>query len=55
MRDCLKNKAYTCNEYREEMILLGLKRQLENKALSSEERKKLLEAIREIEKKMDME
>ena len=46
---------YTCNEYREEMILLGLQRQLKNPGLSKDEKRKLLEEIKKIEKQMDME
>ena len=45
---------YTCNDYRAEMILLGLKRQLENKDLSEEERKDILAKIAELEMAMGL-
>ena len=46
--------VYTCTEYREEMILLGLKRRLENKALSDAEKKELKKEIKQLEKQMGM-
>ena len=45
---------YTCQEYREEMLLLGLKRQVEDPALPETEKQRLGEQIRELEKKMGM-
>lgn len=45
---------YTCLEYREEMLLLGLKRQLEDPTLSETEKQHLAEKIRKLEKKMGM-
>jgi hypothetical protein len=45
---------YTCLEYREEMLLLGLKRQLEDPTLSEREKQLLTERIRELEQKMGM-
>ena len=45
---------YTCNEYREEMILAGLQRALNNPDLQPEEREKLLEQIRLLEEKMGL-
>jgi hypothetical protein len=47
-------KPYTCTEYRQEMILLGLKRQLADPGLDADEKKRLEEQIRKIEKEMDM-
>lgn len=50
-----KNKVpsqYTCNEYREEMILLGLQRRLADKTLTDRERQDLLSEIRRVEKQM---
>lgn len=41
---------YTCNEYREEMILLGLKQQLQKPHLSEAKREKLLKEIERLEK-----
>ncbi len=49
------NNKYTCNEYREEMILLGLKKKLSSSDLTKEEKEKLILEIKEIEKQMDME
>ncbi len=48
-------KKYTCNEYREEMILLGLKKRLTSSDLTQEEKEKLQKEIQKIEKQMDME
>ena len=45
---------YTCLQYREEMLLLGLKRQLEDPTLPETEKQRLSEKIRELEKKMGM-
>jgi hypothetical protein len=44
-----KKLRYTCNDYREEMILLGLKRRLCRENLSEEERKEILKEIEAIE------
>jgi len=43
---------YTCNEYREEMILLGLQKRLSSQKLSPEEKQTLLKEIAEVEKQM---
>lgn len=45
---------YTCLEYREEMLLLGLKRQLEDPLLPEAEKRCLAEKVRELEKQMGM-
>ena len=45
---------YTCTEYRQEMILLGLKRQLENPMLPEAQRVDVAEKIRELERQMGM-
>ena len=44
-----ENKAYTCTDYRAEMILLSLQRQLHQKNLPESEKEKLLEEIKKIE------
>ena len=49
------NNKYTCNEYREEMILLGLQKKLASPDLTEAEKEKLNKEIKEITKKMDME
>ena len=48
------NTQYTCNEYREEMLLLGLQRQLHAENVSEEERERLKERIKDLEASMDM-
>ncbi|MBF0232039.1 MAG: hypothetical protein HQK62_01750 [Desulfamplus sp.] len=49
----MKEKAkYTCNEYREEMILAALRQRLANADLSLEEKKALIKEIEKIEKEM---
>jgi hypothetical protein len=45
---------YTCYEYREKMMLLGLKKRLNSENLKEEEKKALLKEIEELEKKMGM-
>ena len=47
-------QKYTCNEYREEMILLGLQRQLAAADLSPERREGLLKEIAKIETLMGL-
>jgi hypothetical protein len=47
-------KPYTCTEYRQEMILLGLQRRLADPNLEPAEKQRLEEQIRKIEKDMDM-
>lgn len=49
-----KKGKYTCNDYREEMILLGLQKRLNQPGLSDEERRKILREIEAIEKQMGM-
>jgi hypothetical protein len=43
---------YTCNEYREEMILLGLQQRLSSPDLTQKEKQSLLEEIAKVEKQM---
>lgn len=45
---------YTCNEYRQEMLLLSLRRQLHNSDLSDTAKKDLEKQIRHLEQQMDM-
>ncbi len=49
-----KKMKYTCTEYREEMLLLALRRQLGRSGLSEEEKKRISEEIRKLEAKMEM-
>ena len=48
------NNKYTCNEYRQEMILLGLRKRLASPDLSDEEKAQLKEEIAEVEKAMEI-
>ncbi|MEN8244601.1 MAG: hypothetical protein ABFS43_06840 [Thermodesulfobacteriota bacterium] len=48
------NSPYTCNEYREEMVLLGLQRRLHAEDISEEERKSLQAKIKDLEASMGM-
>ena len=50
----LRAMKYTCVDYRSEMKLLGLKRRLEEENLSEEERAQIVQEIKDLEKKMDM-
>jgi hypothetical protein len=45
---------YTCSEYREEMILLGLKRRLAEPGLPEKEKGLLIERIGKLEQEMGM-
>jgi hypothetical protein len=49
----MTTKSYTCKDYREEMMLLGLKKRLNNAALSEDERRLIKKQIEKIEKKME--
>jgi hypothetical protein len=49
-----KSLAYTCADYREEMILLGLRRRLEDPGISEEEKPAIQARIQELEKSLDM-
>lgn len=44
------SSQYTCNDYREEMILLALRQKLQQSDLTDEERAKLTEEIAHLEK-----
>jgi hypothetical protein len=49
-----ENSPYTCTDYRAEMILLSLQRQLHQKNLPETEKEKLLEEIKKIELLMNL-
>jgi hypothetical protein len=49
-----KKGKYTCNDYREEMILLGLQKRLNQPGLSEKERQEILKEIAAIEEQMGM-
>ena len=45
---------YTCTSYRQEMILLALKRQLEDPGLPEGQRDRIAEKVRRLEAQMGM-
>ena len=47
-------KAYTCTEYRQEMVLLSLRRRLADPTLSPSEKKELEAQVRKLEADMGM-
>ena len=49
-----KGSNYTCNDYRAEMILLGLQRQLARPDLTPEQRETLEKQIARVEKEMGL-
>ncbi len=49
-----KNK-YTCQEYRSEMLLLGLHKRLNEKEISENEKQHIREEIKKLESDMGME
>jgi hypothetical protein len=49
-----KNSANTCADYREEMILLSLRRRLEDPGVSEEEKPAIRARVRELENTLDM-
>ncbi|OEU58725.1 MAG: hypothetical protein BA862_00505 [Desulfobulbaceae bacterium S3730MH12] len=48
----VSSSKYTCNEYREEMILLAFRQKLHNPDLSRKEKEKLEKEITELENKI---
>ena len=47
-------KRYTCNDYRQEMILTAMRKQLADPELSPSEKKHLEEQIRRLENEMGL-
>lgn len=47
-------KKYTCNDYRQEMVLVGLQKRLADPELSEEEIKRLREQIRHVKEEMGL-
>jgi hypothetical protein len=45
----IKGNAYGCSDYRKEMILLGLKKRLNDAGLSAEERQAITDEIHRLE------
>ena len=54
MKKTASSGKYTCNDYREEMILLGLQKRLASQTLTPEEKEDLLRQIARVEKQMEM-
>ncbi len=50
----LPPSVYTCNEYREEMILLALQQRLQQPDLTAEERQELLDEIARLSEKIGL-
>lgn len=50
----MPQSAYTCNDYRQEMILLSLTRRLEDEGLAETEKEKLRRQIKKIEADLKM-
>lgn len=49
-----KSSKYTCNDYRMEMSLLGMRRQICNTELSDREKEKLQNEIDQLEKELGL-
>jgi hypothetical protein len=50
-----EKSTYTCHDYREEMILLGLKRRLaQDRQLTAEEKEELVNEIHRLEESLHM-
>jgi hypothetical protein len=50
----MTTKPYTCRDYREEMLLLGLRKRLCDEHLPEMDRKKILREIQHLESEMGM-
>ncbi len=50
----MKNMKYTCADYREEMLLISLKNRLSRQDISENEKRKIIEKIKKLEKKMGL-
>ena len=49
-----KSENYTCADYREEMILLSLRRRLEDPGVSEAEKPIILSRIQELEESLEI-
>ena len=54
MQNDNNHNKYTCNEYRDEMILASLQRRMQQADLTEEERRSLQEQIDRLERKMGL-
>jgi hypothetical protein len=52
--NALQAMKYTCVDYRHEMKLLGLKKQLEEEVLSEEKKAQIIREIKKLERKIKM-
>lgn len=50
----MSKSKYTCNEYRQEMILLSLQKRINEENLSEEEKVIILKEIKRVEHEMEM-
>ena len=50
----MSKSKYTCNEYRQEMILLSLQKKINEENLSEEEKVIILKEIKRVEHEMEM-
>lgn len=50
----MASKKYTCNEYREEMILMALKKRAATPDLTPSEHREIMEEIKRLEALMGM-
>jgi hypothetical protein len=50
----VNNRKYTCIDYREEMMLLGLKRRLNQRDLSEKEKRIIIKEIKKLESEMQI-
>ena len=51
--EAMGNAKYTCNDYREEMILAGLRKRAASQGLSEKEKAEILKEIKKIEEKRE--
>lgn len=49
-----KQRTYTCQDFRTEMIILGLRRRLQDPELSREEKEKIAIRLRNLEEEAGM-
>ncbi len=50
----MSKSNYTCNDYREEMILLSLQKRLTDENLSEKDKESILKDIEKLEREMEM-
>ena len=50
----MSEHPYTCQDFRQEMIILGLRRRLQDSSLSEQERQAILERLQDLEAEAGM-